>query len=577
MAKQQQVQVPDIGDFEAVEVIEVLVNPGQRIEPETPLITLESDKASMEVPSPRAGLIRELCVQVGDKVSQGSPILILEEAAEQSPEDAPAKTAATPQETRAQTPSGPTRLPLEEAKLVADQPIQVPDIGDFEAVEVIEVLVNPGQRIEPETPLITLESDKASMEVPSPRAGLIRELCVQVGDKVSQGSPILILEEAAEQSPEDAPAKTATTPQETTTKDPGPASPPAAPPPAPPPAAPKTASSKQRSASSPASSPQAPPGLPSGAETVGASHSARAHASPSVRRFARELGVDLGLVRGSGPKGRILKEDVKSFTKAVLSRDRLFNASTQGAPTVARPPIDFSKYGPVEHRPLGRLKRLAGQNLLHTLNSVPQVTQFGEADISELEEFRRSRAKEAQRQEIKLTLLSFLIKAVAVALREFPEFNASLDPEGARLVIKRYYHVGVAVDTPNGLVVPVLRDVDQKGLLDLARELQETANRARASRLKPGEQRGGCFTISSLGGIAAGTFTPIINAPEVAILGVSRATMRPVLQEDGKHFAPRLILPLALSYDHRVVDGVAGARFVALLASVLGDIRRVLL
>ena len=296
-----------------------------------------------------------------------------------------------------------------------------------------------------------------------------------------------------------------------------------------------------------------------------------------MRRFARELGVDLGLVRGSGPKGRILKEDIKSFTKAVLARDRVFDAGVSIAPAVARSPIDFSKYGPVEHRPLGRLRRLGGQNLAQVWSSVPQVTQFGEADISELEEFRCSRIKEMRKQDVKLTLLSFLLKAVVVALREFPDFNASLDPGGEQLVLKRYFHVGVAVDTPNGLVVPVLRDVDQKGLLDLARELAELAGRARASRLKPGEQRGGCFTVSSLGGVAAGPFTPIVNAPEVAILGVSRAAVRPVSTPDRQGFEPRLMLPLALSYDHRVIDGVAGARFVARLTSVLSDIRRVLL
>lgn len=434
----------------------------------------------------------------------------------------------------------------------------LPDIGNFEGVSVIELHVRPGDRVQAEDPIITLESDKATMDIPAPYPGVVRELKVAVGDKVSEGVPIAVIEPIEQSAP-----------------------PPAAVPP--PPQEPKTAALPQAAsveASTAAASPArqtaaavprpAPAGLPQGAETVGTSESARAHASPSVRRFARELGVDLGLVRGSGPRGRVLREDVTAFTKAVMSGTKSVAA---GPPPV--PPVDFSRFGPVEHRPLSRVKRLAGQALHRSWATVPHVTQFDEADITDLEEFRKGKLEEAERRGVKLTLLSFLLKAAVTALQKYPEFCASLSADGETLVLKHYFHIGVAVNTDHGLMVPVLRDVDQKGLLDLAREVGVLSEKARAGKIAPADLQGGCFTISSLGGVGGTGFTPIVNAPEVAILGVSRAAMRPVYRDGA--FVPRLMLPFALSYDHRVIDGVAGARFTQFLSTVLADIRQILL
>ena len=427
--------------------------------------------------------------------------------------------------------------------------IRIPDIGDFEQVEIIDILVQPGDSIKPEDSLLTLESDKATMDIPSPDTGTVKKVLVKVGDKVSEGTPILEIEaEAAKQKPveqkpeEKAPEK------------------PAKPAPAPAPAA-ETAG------------PRPAPAVPSGAQTL-ANRSSSAHASPSIRKFARELGVDLGLVRGSGPKGRILREDVMAFTKAVMSGERVFEKQI-GFTFPEIPPVDFSRFGPVEARPLTRLKRLSAQNLYRSWINIPHVTQFDEADITDLEEFRRSEKSEADRHKVKLTLLSFLIKAVVVALKKYPEFNASLSTDGEMLVMKKYFHIGFAVNTEAGLMVPVVRDADQKGLYDLARELAELAQKARDRKISPADMQGGCFTVSSLGHIGGTGFTPIINAPEVAILGVARATTQP-RYIDNK-LEPRLILPYSLSYDHRVIDGVAGAGFTQYLGEVLTDIRQILL
>lgn len=432
----------------------------------------------------------------------------------------------------------------------------LPDIGGFEGVGVIEVHVKPGDSVKAEDPIITLESDKATMDIPAPYAGVVRELKVAVGDKLSEGAPLALIEpiDGAASSPaavaSAAPAK-------------APAPPAGAPVPAP------TAPAELQE--SPDAAP--PSTLPRGAQTVGSSNSARAHASPSVRRFARELGVDLGLVRGSGPRERVLIDDVKAFTKSVMTGAR--GSTIAAAPLPAIAPIDYSKFGPIETVPLSRIRRLSGQALHRSWVSVPHVTQFDEADITDLEDFRKSRSAEAAKKGVKLTMLSFLMKAAVTALEKYPGFCASLSGDGESLVLKQYKHIGVAVNTDNGLVVPVVRDVDQKGVFELAQELQSLGEVARAGKLTPAQLQGGCFTISSLGGIGGTAFTPIINAPEVAILGVSRAAMRPVY--DGEGFVPRLMLPFAVSYDHRVIDGVAGAQFTQYLASVLADIRQILL
>ncbi|OFZ96704.1 MAG: dihydrolipoyllysine-residue acetyltransferase [Betaproteobacteria bacterium RIFCSPLOWO2_02_FULL_62_17] len=432
--------------------------------------------------------------------------------------------------------------------------IHIPDIGDFKEVEVSEVLVAPGDAIKPEQSLITVESDKASMEIPSPAAGVVKELRVKLGDKVAKGSLILMLEESAAGAPMTAvPAVTA-----------GPAARPEAVP---------VASRAITSAATMITPPDPVPFVP---DTRPAAF--KAHASPSVRKFARELGVDLAKVKGSGPKGRIQQGDVQAFVKGVMTGAPAVvpaAAAGGGLQLLPWPEVDFAKFGPIEPKPLSRIKKLSGANLHRNWVSIPHVTQFDEADITELEDFRKANAAETEKQGFKLTMLAFLIKASVTALRQQPEVNASLDRNGENLVYKRYYHIGVAVDTPDGLVVPVIRDADRKGVFELARELGEVSKLARDKKLKPGDMQGGTFSISSLGGIGGTAFTPIINAPEVAILGVSRSVMKPVW--NGKEFSARLMLPLSLSYDHRVIDGAAAARFTSYLASVLSDIRRTLL
>ncbi len=538
MNMERQVLLPDIGDFDSVDVIEVAVKPGDQVAAEDTLITLESDKATMDIPSPAAGVVKEVKVKVGDKVAKEALILILTESvSEEKPVPADPVSTSTAQASTANN-----------NEALSKQEIVVPDIGDFESVEVIDVAVKAGDEVEKESTLITVESDKATMDIPAPSAGKVSQIMVTVGDKVSQGSPILILEGApakplAEQAAARVTEQTITSATETRSDE-------------------------------PQSEPRPAPNTPTSSATVGASHSARAHASPAIRKFARELGVDLGLVRGSGSKGRILKEDVKSFTKAVMSSDRVFDKSA-GFALPEIPPIDFSKFGPVETLPLPRLKRLGGQNLHRSWINVPHVTQFDEADISELEAFRKSESDAAAKEGVKLTLLTFLIKAVVVALKKYPEFNASLSPDAENLILKKYFHIGIAVNTKQGLMVPVVKDADQKGIYSLARELAELAQKARDKKLSPAEMQGGCFTISSLGHIGGTGFTPIVNTPEVAILGVSRSEMKPVYK-DG-NFVPRLILPYSLSYDHRVIDGVAGAEFTRFLSTVLTDIRHILL
>ena len=430
--------------------------------------------------------------------------------------------------------------------------ILVPDIGDFKNIPVIEVLVKPGDTVKAEDSLITLESDKATMEVPAPFAGVVKELKIKPGDKVSEGAAILSLEISEGAA---APAPAAVAAQK-------------------PASAPAPAPAAQTPAPAATAAPTPQDSAPAAINEEGFS---RAHASPSVRRFARELGVDLGRVKGSGPKERILKEDIAGFVKTALAQPSGGSGGGAGLSLglPAWPQVDFAKFGPVENLALSRIKKISGPVLHRNWVSIPHVTQNDEADITELEAFRKSMADEAQKQGIKLTPLAFIMKAVVAALKNHPEFNSSLAPAGDALILKRYYHIGVAVDTPGGLVVPVVRNVDQKGVLQLARELAEISAKARDGKLGPAEMQGGTFSISSLGGIGGTHFTPIINAPEIAILGVSKSSMKPVWK-DGQ-FVPRLMMPLSLSYDHRGVDGAQGARFITNLSAVLSDIRRVLL
>ncbi len=433
--------------------------------------------------------------------------------------------------------------------------VKVPDIGDFKNIPIIEILVKPGDSVKAEDPLIALESDKATLEVPAPSAGTVKEIKVKVGDKVSEGTLVLMLDAAAQPAAAATPA-----PQ------PAAAAQPVA-------AAPSPASAPQPAA--PASAPSASSSPTASLEPIDEAKLKLVHAGPSVRGFARELGADLSKVTGSGPKGRILREDVQAYVKTELTRPRGGSGGGLGFNLLPLPQVDFAKFGPVQKQALSRIKKLSGANLHRNWVAIPHVTQQDEADITELEAFRKSQSDAAKKEGIRFTLLAFLMKAAVVALKQYPNFNASLSPDGENLILKQYFNIGVAVDTPLGLVVPVIRDADKKGLLELAKELGTISSRMRDGKINPTDLQGGCFSISSLGGLGGTYFTPIINAPEVAILGVGKAVIKPVW--DGKQFAPRLMLPLSLSYDHRVVDGAQGARFIAYLSSVLSDIRRLVL
>ncbi|ALJ70793.1 dihydrolipoyllysine-residue acetyltransferase [Burkholderia pseudomallei] len=547
MSQAIEVKVPDIGDYKDVPVIEVLVKPGDAVEPEQSLVTLESDKATMDVPSPSAGTVKEVKVKVGDAVSQGSLIVLLD-GAQAAAQPAQANGAAT---SAAQPAAAPAAAPAPAAAAGGGTvDVKVPDIGDYKDVPVIEIAVKIGDTVEKEQSLVTLESDKATMDVPSPAAGVVKDIKVKVGDAVSEGSLIVVLEASG--------GAAASAPQAAA--------------PAPAPAAP-----------APAPAPQAAPAAapaPAQAPAPAASGEYRAsHASPSVRKFARELGVDVSRVTGTGPKSRITKDDVTAFVKGVMTGQRAAPGAA-AAPAgggelnlLPWPKVDFSKFGPFEAKPLSRIKKISGANLHRNWVMIPHVTNNDEADITELEALRVQLNKEHEKAGVKFTMLAFVIKAVVAALKKFPTFNASLD--GDNLVFKQYYHVGFAADTPNGLVVPVIRDADKKGLVDIAKEMAELSKAAREGKLKPDQMQGGCFSISSLGGIGGTHFTPIINAPEVAILGLSRGQMKPVW--DGKQFVPRLTLPLSLSYDHRVIDGAEAARFNAYLGALLADFRRIIL
>ncbi|KVE00785.1 dihydrolipoyllysine-residue acetyltransferase [Burkholderia anthina] len=550
MSQAIEVKVPDIGDYKDVPVIEIGVKVGDTVEPEQSLVTLESDKATMDVPSPVGGVVKEIKVKVGDSVSEGSLIVLLEGGAGAQANGA-AAPAAAPAPAPAAAPAPATAAPAAASAAAGGTlEVKVPDIGDYKDVPVIEIGVKVGDTVEKEQSLVTLESDKATMDVPSPAAGVVKDIKVKVGDSVSEGTLIVLLETAG--------APAAAAPQAS------------APAPAAPAPAPAAAPAPAQAAPAPAAA--APAAAPSGEYRA-------SHASPSVRKFARELGVEVARVQGSGPKGRITKEDITGFVKGVMTGQRAAPAAA-AAPAgggelnlLPWPKVDFSKFGPFEAKPLSRIKKISGANLHRNWVMIPHVTNNDEADITELEALRVQLNKEHEKAGVKFTMLAFVIKAVVAALKKFPTFNASLD--GDNLVFKQYYHIGFAADTPNGLVVPVIRDADKKGLVDIAKEMAELSKAARDGKLKPDQMQGGCFSISSLGGIGGTNFTPIINAPEVAILGLSRGQMKPVW--DGKQFVPRLTLPLSLSYDHRVIDGAEAARFNAYLGALLADFRRIIL
>ncbi|TDF39371.1 dihydrolipoyllysine-residue acetyltransferase [Alteromonadaceae bacterium M269] len=556
MSDMQDVLVPDVGG-EEVEIIEVCVAIGDSVSAEDSLITVESDKASMDIPAPFDGEIGEILVKVGDKVSQDSLIMKMKAAQAAAQEETPAEPASAPVVEETPAPAAPEpqveAAPAAEATSAVIE-VHVPDIGDATDVDVIEVLVEAGEKIEKEAGLITLETDKATMDVPAPEAGVVQSISVKVGDKVSEGSLVLMLETtssapATAPAAESAPAKAEA--------------------PTPAPAAEKAPEPKRAPV----------PHHPSAGEVQSSGH---VHASPAVRRVAREFGVDLTKVKGSGRKGRILKEDVQSYVKYELSRPKMNPGSSVasgsgGLQVIAPPKVDFSKFGEVEEIPLTRIQKISGPNLHRNWVTIPHVTQFDEADITELEAFRKSQnaVSEKKKLGIKITPLVFMMKAVADALKAYPVFNSSLSESGESLIQKKYYHIGIAVETPGGLVVPVVRDVDKKGIYELSKELMDISKNARDGKLKAADMQGSCFTISSLGGIGGTAFTPIVNAPDVAILGVSKSDMKP--KWNGKEFEPRLMLPLSLSYDHRVIDGAVAARFTTHLSKVLTDIREMLL
>ena len=549
-----EINVPDIGDFDEVTVIELMVKPGDTVKAEQSLITVESDKASMEIPSSAAGVVKELKIALGDKVKQGSLVLVLEVAGA-------AAAPAVSEQKSAPAPAAPAQAAtnvVAAAPAAASGPVEVrvPDIGDFKDVAVIELLVKVGDTVKPEQSLITVESDKASMEIPSSTGGVVKEIRVKLGDKMNIGDVVLVLEgstAAAAAPAASAPALAAAAPAAVAAV----ASAPAA-----------------VAANVPAHNPtMAPTGqLP--------------HASPSVRKFARELGVPLDEVKGTGAKGRITESDIQGFTKSVMAGTAQTKAQAAKAPAASGgdgaglglipwPKVDFTKFGPVERKEMSRIKKISGANLLRNAIMIPAVTNHDDADITDLEAFRvQTNAENAKaKSDVKVTMLAFLIKACVAALKKYPEFNSSLD--GDALIYKQYFHIGFAADTPNGLMVPVIKDADKKGIFQISTEMGELAKKARDGKLSPAEMSGASFTISSLGGIGGRYFTPIINAPEVAILGVCKSTMEPVW--DGKAFQPRLMLPLSLTWDHRVIDGAAAARFNVYLGQILGDFRRVLL
>ncbi len=562
------VKVPDIGDFKDVAVIELMVAVGDTIAVDQSLVTVESDKASMEIPSSHAGVVKQILVAIGDTVNEGTQLVVVDAAG--AAEATPAATApATPAVVPAAAPAVAAGAPATPtaASSTGLIEVRVPDIGDFDEVLVIEVMVKPGDVIKVEQSLITVESDKASMEIPSSHAGVVKEVKVKLGDKVAMGALVVVIEGVV-----------------------GAAAPAAAPAPAPAPlSAPAAAAAVVTPAAVSAANPAAasaagPATLAAHEPTV--TKAGLPHASPSIRRLARELGVPLVEVSGSGPKGRIVQADLQGFVKNVMAGAVMTAAQQAKAPPTPAagsseafpgllpwPKVDFSKFGAIERRDLSRIQKISGANLHRNWVVIPHVTNHDDADITELEAFRVATNKENEKSGVKVTMLAFMIKAAVAALKKFPQFNASLD--GEQLVLKNYFHIGFAADTPNGLVVPVIKDADKKGIFQISTEMGELAKKARDGKMGPADMSGGCFSISSLGGIGGRYFTPIINAPEVAIMGVCKSSIEP--RWDGKQFAPRLILPLSLSWDHRVIDGAAAARFNVYFASLLADFRRIVL
>ena len=533
-----EIKVPDIGDYKDVPVIEVLVKAGDKVEKEQSIVVLESDKATMDVPSSHSGVVKEVKVKVGDSLSEGAIVMTLEEGVAVSvPASTPAPAAAS------KTASAPVSASSSGSSAPIE--IKVPDIGDYKDVPVIEVLVKAGDRIEKEQSIVVLESDKATMDVPSSHAGIVKEVKIKVGDNLSEGSVVLILEGGSGAVTAPVAAVSA-------------------------PAAPAIKTVEPPIARAPAPPPKSNPPPPV--------DGAMSHASPSVRKFARELGVTITQVKGSGPKGRITQEDVHAFVKAAMSGGAgsssaaaaSSSGSLGGLNLIPWPKVDFTKFGEIERQPLNRIKKLTAANLARNWVMIPAVTYHEDADITDLEAFRVMTNKDNEKKGVKITMLAFLMKAAVAALKKHTEFNSSLD--GDDLILKKYFNIGFAADTPTGLVVPVIKDADKKGIFELAKETSELAALAREGKLKPDQMQGASFTISSLGGIGGTSFSPIVNAPEVAILGVSKAAMKPVW--DGKQFVPRLICPLSLSADHRVIDGALATRFTVYIAQLLADFRR---
>ncbi|HEX4940481.1 MAG TPA: dihydrolipoyllysine-residue acetyltransferase [Candidatus Kapabacteria bacterium] len=564
-----EIRVPDIGS-DSADVIEILVKPGDHLSPEQPIVVLESDKASMEVPVPQGGVVRDIAVKVGDSVKLGDLLLQLDDAVAGSSADVREIQQELQQVSSVLEPAGASPVsapivapavpapahvvPVAEASVTSVQLVKVPDIGSDEA-DVIEVLVKVGDVLRLEQPIVVLESAKASMEVPSPVEGTVLNVLVKVGDKVSEHVGLLEVSVAS--------------PAAAVVEKPAPVAHAAS--------VPANAGMSHAVLSAPAvvsaPAPVPTPAMPEPTHQM--VPMANVHAGPAVRRLARELGVDLGKVKGSGPKERILKDDVHAYVKSVMQAKAVPAAVEGGAGLPKLPVIDFSKWGEIERLPLTKIQRVSAQNLHRAWVTIPHVTQFDEADITELEAFRVAQKDTLKAEGLNLTVLAFLVKACAHVLRQFPKFNSSLDSDGENLVYKKYVHIGVAVDTPNGLVVPVIRDADKKSVREIARDMGELSAKARDKKLTPAEMQGACFSISSLGGIGGTAFTPIVNWPEVAILGVSRSATKPVW--NGKDFQPRLMLPLSLSYDHRVIDGADAARFTTALSKVLADIRQLLL
>lgn len=553
----QQITIPDIGGSESVDVIELCVSIGDQVEQEDSLLVLETDKATMDIPSPVTGKIITLRVQVGDKVSEGTLIAEIDVDGSTDATNNSSSKADSPdesisivsqQDVSTAKESSKTQLHMTSSAETVIEIITLPDLGGAEDIPVIELCVNEGDEVEQEDSLLVLESDKATMEIPSPVPGTLNKFLVKVGDAISQGSPIAeVLVRTVDQTTPipvqdnrsvGASTKTLVNTQENVVKK------------VVEPLAPSTPQSTQ----------------------VQTTPSQKVHAGPAVRRLARELGIDLAKVSASGPKNRILKDDVKVYVKEQLAQKQK-NAGVLNVPSI--PAVDFSRFGEIERVKMSRLRQIAANNLHRSWVTVPHVTQFDEADITDLDTFRKFQGRFAEQKGLKLTILPFLIKAIASALNQFPNFNVSLDPQGDHLIHKKYVHIGFAVDTPDGLLVPVIRDVNKKGVWELAQEISDLAKKAQASKLTPAEMQGGCFTISSLGGIGGTAFTPIVNTPEVAILGVSKVQIKPIY--DDEKWVPRKMLPLSLSYDHRAINGADAARFTAYLADILSDMRQALM